>query len=299
VHYPASLHSEWVRYLQIGFQEEDEPQKGDNSVAPSTNYIAGTDTTSDEVQDFHAPEGDGNNFLSQSAKVNTKTDRVGEIPITLFCMGMILRANQHKRAYLRIVNYIAFAGALLVVIQPFIINYYDTYSDDTDLSDATLERYNDPINQAMNAAFYVCATTLDMVFLPVIFAFLSAAVVAVDRKRYIAMTLNRMLNPYPRNRVSKVLYMNSELVQESLWRNEEIVGRRVKPKECRVATSTNHHGVLNDLSNVEIPVVSFDDAGNVFAYLYTRLIMQTYGLRFNFRFDVYVGTCLFVFCFPH
>ena len=72
--------------------------------------------------------------------------------------------------------------------------------------------------------------------------------------------------------------MNIERVQGSIYDNVHIAGHEQEKgelDECRyMPASRKQQGWAPELGNVEIPNLGFDDAGNVFAYLYTRLIMQ-------------------------
>jgi len=304
VHYPASLYGEWVTYLQDGFQSPDvlkEKRKGERNakVSPGAEPTAtSTVAQNDRVRGFgEADEEPPKSLFDARDPTDGDGDsdrKCGTIPITLMCMGMLLRGVRHKRGYLDVIWYAGFCGALLVVIQPFIISYYDVYSDSSDLSEETRERYQDPYNQMLNVIFYVCATILNLVFMNVILTFLSSVVLWVDLKRYNAMTLNRMLNPYPGERASKYLFMNVERVEESMKGNNHIVGDADTNtmEECRFMPVSKKKGALLDLSQIDIPVIAFDNAGNVFAFLYARLIMETYGKRFNFRFDVYVAVLM-------
>ena len=127
-------------------------------------------------------------------------------------------------------------------------------------------------------------------------SFINGALSTMLRKLYCAKSLTEMLRPIPRSREHFNLFKNMSHVIDDLDNHPELIQQNASPADdvCNFTpTSSIQPSSCSDNLCVT-PTLAFDEPGNVFAFLYAKLIMVNFGHRFQFRFDIYMGEFVYL-----
>ena len=291
---PSHWHEFIMEAIAHGYKKDEEAMAVVNEMLVSKDVTISNKTSSSLE------------LFPKSVDKTNELSRTTDIPLTLVCSALINRANRVYDMFSRLALGLGVGAIFLSIIQPYVITFKYTTS-------------------IYSIVFYCCGTILTSIYFFILVLFLSAAVFDMQRHWACAVELHDMIevdNPFNSIGNGSAEYDNTALTNalnalekdKHRYTGYSKVPLRANDHEhppfdstafawpmnsVHAALNVNSIGAYSISSKNPVliprpPLILFNNSCNVFSFLYTRLILKDFGLRFRFRLDIYIGKDMLV-----